>query len=248
MLSPPPNIERRRCTCNPGTIVGWAKRMSESFELGPQELRHMVQDHWRNLIRLAGVSPQMAGEEVFRFEALIEQMAALYPSSAVTNFRDTLKVLRAEYAERELTDPDGLRQSLQITGGASGTATAWLANLETPASVDLKDQQDDFFRNLLANGIPDPKRFQLRWEQFIAHLQSQIDHLPKPEQDGIMTRVALRNAEYMALAKSDREALRARLGVSSSSAGSAPVANMVVETAVRATIWQGIGAIFRGFR
>lgn len=222
--------------------------MSESFELGTQELRHMVEDHWRSLIRLAGVNPQMAGEEVFRFEALIEQMAAGCPPSAVTNFRDTLKTLRAEYAERELTDPDDLRQSLKITGGGHGTATAWLANLETPASVDLKDQQDAFFRDLLANGIPDPKRFQLRWEQFIAHLQSQIDHLPKPEQDGIMTRVVLRNAEYMALAKSDRKALEARLGVSSPSSGSAPIANMVVETAVRATIWQGIGALFRGFR
>ncbi len=63
-----------------------------------------------------------------------------------------------------------------------------------------------------------------------------------------MTRVVLRNAEYMALAKSDREALKARLGVTSPLPGSAPIANMVVETAVRATIWQGIGALFRGFR
>lgn len=208
----------------------------------------MVEDHWRSLIRLAGVNPQMAGEQVFRFEALIEQMAAGYPPSVATNFRETLKSLRAEYAERELTDPDGLRQSLQITGGANGTATAWLANLETPASVDLKDQQDAFFRDLLANGIPDARRFQVRWEQFIAHLQSQIDHLPKPEQDGIMTRVVLRNAEYMAIAKSDREALKALLGVGSPSAVSPPIANMVVETAVRATIWQGVGALFRSFR
>ncbi|TFW12197.1 hypothetical protein EGY25_09140 [Brevundimonas intermedia] len=222
--------------------------MSESFELEPRDLRHMVQDHWRSLIRLAGVSPQMAGEEVFRFEALIEQMAARYPPSAAMNFRDTLKAFRAEYAERELTDPDGLRQSLQITGGASGAATAWLANLETPASVDLRDQQDAFFRDLLTKGIPDPKRFQLRWEQFIAHLQSQINHLPKAEQDGIMTRVVLRNAEYMALAKSNREALKARLGVDSFSSGSAPIADMVVETTVRATIWQGIGALLRGVR
>ncbi|MCK6102954.1 MULTISPECIES: hypothetical protein [unclassified Brevundimonas] len=64
--------------------------MSDSFELAPQELRHMIEDHWRSLIRLAGVNPQMAGEEVFRFEALIEQMAAGYRPSAVRNFRDTL--------------------------------------------------------------------------------------------------------------------------------------------------------------
>lgn len=221
--------------------------MSDS-EPGSSELRDMVEDHWRSLIRLAGVNPQMAGEEVFRFEALIEQMAAGYLPPAAANFRDSLKALRAEYAERELTDPTGLRQALQITGGGQGTATAWLANLETPPSVDLKIQQDAFFRDLLANGIPDPKRFQLRWEQFIAHLQSQIDHLPKPEQDGIMTRVVLRNAEYMELAKKDREALKAQLGVSSPPSASAPIANMVVETAVRATVWQGIGALFRGLR
>jgi hypothetical protein len=222
--------------------------MSKSVEPGSHELRDMVEDHWRSLIRLAGVNPQMAGEEVFRFEALIEQMAAGYPPSAATNFRDSLKALRAEYAERELTDPAALRHALQITGGSHGTATAWLANLETPPSVDLKDQQDAFFRDLLANGIPDPKRFQLRWEQFIAHLQSQIDHLPKPEQDGIMTRVVLRNAEYMELAKRDREALKTQLGVSSPASASAPIASLVVETAMRATIWQGIGALFRSLR
>jgi len=63
-----------------------------------------------------------------------------------------------------------------------------------------------------------------------------------------MTRVVIRNAEYMALAQNDREALEALLGVHRPLAGSAQVANVMVDTAVRATIWQGIGTLFRAFR
>ncbi|MFA4892118.1 hypothetical protein [Brevundimonas sp.] len=222
--------------------------MSENLEPGSDELRDMVESHWRTLIRLAGVNPQMAGEAVFRFEALIEEMAADYTHDRGASFRSSLRALRSEYAEWERTDPDGLREKLKVTGGGRGEATAWLANLETPASVDLKDQQDVFFRELLVNGISNRRTFQARWEQFIAQLQAQVAHLPQAEQDGIMTRVVIRNAEYMALAQNDREALEAILGVHRPSAGSSQVASVIVDTAVRATIWQGIGALFRAFR
>lgn len=93
-----------------------------------------------------------------------------------------------------------------------------------------------------------PERFQVQWAQFLANLQAQVSHLPQPEQDGIITRVVLRNAEYIALAQKDREALKAQLGVSASQATPSPLANVVVEAAVRATIWQGISALFRAFR
>lgn len=185
--------------------------MNDELEKRSAELREMVEGHWRNLIRLAGISPQMAGEEVFRFEAMTEQMAAGYAQQQATSFRNALSALRGEYAERERNDPEALRKALNITGGGSGLATAWLANLETPASIDLKEQQDDFWRDLLANGISNQREFEARWARFVADLQAQVAHLPQPEQDGIMTRVVLRNAEYIALAQQDRAALKARL-------------------------------------
>lgn len=222
--------------------------MSEDVEARSDELREMVENHWRNLIRLAGANPQMAAEEVFRFEAIIDQLATDAPPAQEAWFRSTLQRLRGEYAEWERTDPDSLRKSLNVTGGGRGPATAWLANLETPTSVDLRDQQDAFWRELVVRGIPNPTAFQAQWVQFVAQLQTQVAHLPQPEQDGVMTRVVLRNAEYIALAQKDREALKARLGVSAPLAASSPIANLVVETAVRATIWQSVGALFRVFR
>jgi hypothetical protein len=222
--------------------------MSEDVETRTDELREMVENHWRNLIRLAGVDPQMAAEEVFCFEATIEELTADLPPEQETWFRNALQRLRGEYAEWERTNPDALRKSLNVTGGGRGTATAWLANLETPPSVDLRSQQDAFWRELLVRGVPNQKAFQVQWTQFLANLQAQVSHLPQPEQDGIMTRVVLRNAQYIALAQRDREALKAQLGVSAPQATPSPFANAVVETAVRATIWQGIGALFRAFR
>ncbi|RYG86250.1 MAG: hypothetical protein EON59_10400 [Alphaproteobacteria bacterium] len=221
--------------------------MPEVGEVQNDEMRQMVENHWRNLIRLAGVNPQMAVEEVFRFEAIIGQLAGQLPLSQEAEFRRSIQSLRGEYADWERTNPDTLRTSLNVTGGGRGTETAWLANLETPASVDLKEEQDAFWRALLVNGIPNPKTFQSQWMAFLGGLQAKIAHLSQPEQDGIMTRVVLRNAQYIALAKDDRDALRAELGVPRS-AELHSTTQLVVDTAVRATVWQGISALFRAFR
>lgn len=225
--------------------------MSEDADTRANALRAMVEDHWRSLIRLSGVNPQMAGEEVFRFEAMVDQLASQQPPDQEAWYRRTLQRLRGEYAERERIDPDSLRKSLNIMGGGRGTATAWLASLETPSNVDLLPQLDAFWRGLFAQGTPSPQSIQTQWGQFVVGLQAQVSRLPQPEQDGLLTRLALRNAEYLAIAGKDREMLRTRLGAAPSPVAgttSSPMADMVVETAVRATIWQGIGALFRAFR
>ncbi len=54
----------------------------------------------------------------------LEWMTARHSPSAVRSYRDLLGALRRERAERELTDPDGLCQSLQYRGGAIGAAKA----------------------------------------------------------------------------------------------------------------------------
>jgi hypothetical protein len=46
----------------------------------------------------------------------------------------------------------------------------------------------------------------------------------------------------------DRDALKVRLGLSASSAATGRLAQVAAETVVRATIWQSIAALFRGFR
>jgi hypothetical protein len=222
--------------------------MTEDLEAKSDELREMVENHWRNLIRLSGLNPQMAGEEVFRFEAMIDQMALTYTPVQAAWFRSTVLALRARYADWERTDPDALRQALKVTGGGKGTATAWLANLETPASIDLRDQLDTFWREILVTGIPNPKTFEARSAQFIGKLQAQVARLPQPEQDGILTRLILRNSEYIALAQKDREVLKAQLGVFVPSPSVSTAPSAIAETAVRATIWYSIGALVRAFR
>jgi hypothetical protein len=226
--------------------------MSEDIEALDDELRGMVENHWRNLIRLAGANPQIAGEEVFRFEAMTDQLASQQPPGIEACYRSTLQLLRGEYAEWERTNPDSLRKSLNVTGGGRGTATAWLANLETPSSLDLLPQLDAFWRGLFAQGTPSPQSIQVQWGQFIGGLQAQVSRLSQPEQDGLLTRVALRNAEYLAIAGKDREALKSQLGATATSSmietTGSPMGDMIVNTAVRATVWQGIGALFRSFR
>lgn len=217
------------------------------------ELTEMVENHWRSLIRLSAINPQMAGEEVFRFEAQVEQLAAGYPAAHAATIRSFIMELRGKYAEWERNDPTGLRTTLNVTGGGSGTAMAWLVNLETPASVDLGDQLDTFWREILAKGIPNQRAFATQYSQLTAGFQAQIAHLPQPEQDGIMTRAVLRNAEYIQLAQANREGLKSRLGVHTAQpSGGSPIVNQLAHTAahtaVRATVWQAIGGLFRAFR
>ncbi len=114
--------------------------------------------------------------------------------------------------------------------------------------MNLDSQQDDFFRQLLVTGVGDRKAFEVKWSEFCNSLQSQVAHLPQSEQDTLITRVVMRNAEYMALMQKSPDALRARLGVLVAPATGEHLVKIAAETAVRATVWQSISSIFRIFR
>lgn len=118
---------------------------------------------------------------------------------------------------------------------------------EAATVVNFDDQQDAFWREGLLSGV-DRKAFQARYAAFVNSLQAQVAHLPQDEQDKLIMRVVARNAEYISLAQQDREALKIRLGLPTSSAAADRLAQVAAETAVRATVWQGIAALFRAIR
>ena len=110
------------------------------------------------------------------------------------------------------------------------------------------DQLDDFWRDALQSGGYDNQR---KYADLIKRLQDQVSHLPQEEQDKFFMPFVTRNAEYIAIAKRDKDALRVRLGVPVSSpppVNTDRLAQVAADTVVRATIWQGIAALFRGFR
>jgi hypothetical protein len=114
--------------------------------------------------------------------------------------------------------------------------------------MNFLEQLDDFWREGLQSGGGDKKRFERKYADFVKRVQDQVSHLPQGEQDRLAMQLVNRNAEYIAIAKRDRDALKVRLGLSASSAATGRLAQVAAETVVRATIWQSIAALFRGFR
>ncbi|WP_029585797.1 hypothetical protein [Bradyrhizobium sp. URHD0069] len=78
------------------------------------------------------------------------------------------------------------------------------------------DQLDDFWREALQSNAYD----QTKYTDLLKRLQDQVSHLPQEEQDKFFMPFVTRNAEYIAIAKRDKDALRVRLGVPVSSVGS----------------------------
>ncbi|WP_342723475.1 hypothetical protein AAFG07_30595 [Bradyrhizobium sp. B097] len=109
------------------------------------------------------------------------------------------------------------------------------------------EQLDDFWREALQSNAYD----QTKYADLLKNPQAQVAHLPQAEQDKPFMPLVMRNAEYIAIGKQDKDALRVRLGVpvsSPSPVNTARSTQVAAETAVRATIWQGIAALFRAFR
>lgn len=113
--------------------------------------------------------------------------------------------------------------------------------------MNLLEQLDDFWRETLQSGAYN----QTKYTDLMKRLQDQVSHLPDEEQNRLVKPLVDRNAEYIAMAKRDRNALKVRLGVSVSSpspVNAGRLAQVAADTVVRATIWQSIAALFRGFR
>lgn len=111
--------------------------------------------------------------------------------------------------------------------------------------MDSLNQLDDFWREALQSDAYDHTKY----TDLLTRLHDQVSHLPQAEQDKFFMPFVTRNAEYIAIAKRDKDALKARLGIPvSSSVDTARLAQVATETVVRATIWQGIAMLFRSFR
>jgi hypothetical protein len=119
-------------------------------------------------------------------------------------------------------------------------------------ALSAVDQLDDFYReSFRMNYFGDREDFLKRYADLFKRLQAQVAHLPQVEQDKFFMPIVTRNAEYIAIAKRDKDALRIRLGVpvsSPSPVNTGRLAQVAADTVVRATIWESIAALFRGFR
>lgn len=89
---------------------------------------------------------------------------------------------------------------------------------------------------------------QAKYNAFIFRIRDQVAHLPQNEQDDIFREFVSRNAEYISIARHDLNALKIRLGVPVAVLNTPPLAQIAAETVVRASVWQGIAALFRAFR
>jgi hypothetical protein len=110
------------------------------------------------------------------------------------------------------------------------------------------EQLDDFWRDALQSGGYDNQR---KYADLMKRLQDQVSHLPQAEQDKFFMPFVTRNAEYIAIAKRDKNALKIRLGVpvsSPSAVNTGRLAQVAADTVVRATIWESIAGLFRAFR
>jgi hypothetical protein len=114
--------------------------------------------------------------------------------------------------------------------------------------MNLEEQLDEFWRESLRSDGTSPKEFEAKYAIFIKSVEVQTAHLPRAEQERLALQLYSRNAEYIAIGQRDRTALKAKLGLPVPSPEASRLAQVAVETAVRATIWQSIAAFFRAFR
>jgi hypothetical protein len=148
--------------------------------------------------------------------------------------RIALSAMDQGYVER-------LRRALEQALSSSGRT-------EAATVMNFDDQLDAFWREGFLSGVNNRKVFEAKYIVLLNSLQAQASHLPQEEQDRLFMRLVARNAEYISLGQRDMEALKIRLGVPTSSAATDRLAQIAVETAVRATVWESVAALFRAFR
>jgi hypothetical protein len=115
-------------------------------------------------------------------------------------------------------------------------------------AVNVHETQDNFWREALDHDPKDSKGIERKYTEFMEKVQTQIGHLTQTEQDSILTGLIKRNSDYMEIAKKDRNSLRLKLGMPAQSSSNDRLVQVATETAVRATVWHSIAAIFRLIR
>lgn len=108
----------------------------------------------------------------------------------------------------------------------------------------VEDLVDDFWKDVLGTNTT-PEQAQAKWNAFVLALQARVAHFPKEAQDEVFLRAAARNSECMAIARGGLDNLRIKLGLP---AASNRLAEVVADEIVRATVGQGVAALFRLFR
>src|SRR4051812_43292302 len=82
------------------------------------------------------------------------------------------------------------------------------------SGMNLLEQVDDFWREALQLDIMrDLNAFQNKYADLVKRVGDQVSHLPEEEQDRLVRQAFDHNAEYIALAKQDKDALKVKLGV-----------------------------------
>ena len=192
-----------------------------------------VDDFWREALQLDIMRDlnafqnkyadlvQRIGDQVSQTNLPVEEQARLVRQAFDRN---------AEYIAMAKQDRNALKVKLGL-----------------PASSAV-DQLDDFYRECFRmNYFGDRKVFETKCTDFLKRLQAQVAHLPQAEQDKFYMPVVMRNAEYIAMWKQDKNALKVRLGVPVSSPS--PInTGRLAQVAADTAIWQSIAALFRGFR
>jgi hypothetical protein len=108
----------------------------------------------------------------------------------------------------------------------------------------VEDLVDEFWREALMSNATGAQA-QAKWNAFIYELQARVAHFPQEERDEVFLRAVKRNAECIAIARVNLDALREKLGIP---AARNRLADVAAETLVRATVWQNVAAFFRLFR
>jgi len=108
----------------------------------------------------------------------------------------------------------------------------------------IEDLVDDFWRDALISNVSGPEA-QAKWNAFISGLRDRVANFPQEAQDEVFMRAAKHNAGRIAIARRSVDALRLELGLPPARS---QLVDVAAETLVRATVWHGVGALFRWFR
>ncbi|WP_155913883.1 hypothetical protein [Asticcacaulis sp. AC466] len=214
------------------------------------EIEDLVERHWRTIITLFDVDPNVAVSEIFAFENRMVEWTSTYSPNDAHILQATIQSVREGFAKRCRQDHLELRRDLGLSLKGDQRTMNILANLETPILLNPETYLHDFWRRAISLPPGQKQKVAQLWTEFYASSQQKLSSFPQEEQDAFFTRIAILNETYMKNYQTNPSLVRQIVGLPAEpprSPGS-QIGEAIVKTAVDATVGGGLSALFRLFR
>lgn len=216
-------------------------------------IRGVVEEHWRLLLSLLSpdIPRQKMEEASDQFDSKIRSAAALMPHDQAQAY---MRIVDEEYdiiVEEMNRNPDALLRRLgPLRGIMKETASALTDNLSIDRTA-IHNRVEDYWRSFLTFTSSNPKMASESTRRFNELIEATASLMPADQVQEYLQAVEGEREVLFQEYRRNPDAQKHRLGVGTNQAPQhvayhqEGMGEMVVRTAVRATVWQAIWSLFR---